>query len=163
MKIKNNIFWLSLLSLCSLCASCKKDPPNPDEFYWKCTVDGQPYAPNNCTNCLVARTEADSVFGMNANNGYQSLGIGVLRNTGVITTGIYILGQTSQQGASFDIDPNVADIWRTDPNHTGVLNITRLDKVKKIVEASYEFKAYNAYRNDSVHVVGSFRTGLDVY
>lgn len=50
------------------------------------------------------------------------------------------------------------DRYFTDSNHTGQLNITSLDKTKRIIQGTFYYKAYNEYRNDYVNVTdGKFR------
>lgn len=50
------------------------------------------------------------------------------------------------------------DIFRTDANNTGQLNITYIDKTKEIIQATFLFNAYNPVQNSIVTVTeGSFR------
>ena len=96
---------------------------------------------------------------MGGNAGFQAVDIGIIKLDKVpISKTSYILDNNLQQNATYDISPLVNDIYKTDAIHTGKLTINTLDRTKKIIEGSFYFKAYNAYRNDSVSITdGKFR------
>ena len=101
----------------------------------------------------------DTVFLMNANAGFESVSIGIIKLDKVpITTTTYILDANKQQDGVYDNSPLVDDIFRTDSTHTGKLTITALDKANMIISGTFNFKAYNKVQNKTVTISnGRFR------
>ena len=101
----------------------------------------------------------DTTFLINGNAGFASIAIGVINVTGLqITTTTYILNDNPRYGGDYKNSTITDDIFNTDANHIGELKITSLDNAKRIIIGTFYFKAYNAYRNDSVSITdGKFR------
>ena len=150
-----NLSLLIIIACICLSSNCRKSPALP-EFYIKCKIDGQEYLPANCANCMVGKLLGDSVFLMNANNGFESLLIGV--NVADPITGSYILDQKRGGNAQFDNSPLVDDIFKTDSNNKGSLNIIQINKADKIISGNFSFQAYNPVQNKLITVTeGQFR------
>ena len=152
-----------LFVLSSIFATCKKeDNPAADNLYFKCKLNGQDYVPSNCANCLKAQILNDTTFLFNANVGFESLAMGAHIGSG-INVSSYLLDGLMGLG-SYKNTPQVNDIFKTDASNTGQLNITNIDKTKKIIQATFLFKAYNPIQNSIVTVTeGSFRLKYSDY
>jgi hypothetical protein len=158
--MKKIFFVLPPLFLTLIFATCRKSPtPDNDYPYFQCKINRQTYIPNNCANCITCAILGDTTFLLGGNAGFQAVDIGIIKLDKVpISKTSYILDNNLQQNATYDISPLVNDIYKTDAIHTGKLTINTLDRTKKIIEGSFYFKAYNAYRNDSVSITdGKFR------
>ncbi len=153
-----NLLYL-LIATVLLSASCHKQDPNPAQYYIRCKIDGQDYLPNNCANCMRGQILGDTTFLMNANAGFESVAIGVIKLDKVpIAVTSYILNDNPQQNGVYDNSPQVNDIFKTDATRTGLLNITTLDKPNKIVSGTFYFQAYNPVQNKTVNITnGEFR------
>ncbi len=153
-----------LFVLPSIFATCKKeDSPATNSLYFKCKLNGQDYVPSNCANCLKAQILNDTIFLFNANVGFESLGIG-LHDSSKVKVKSYILDGTINGSADYDNNPQVNDIYKTDLIHKGQLNITVIDKTKKIIEATFSFNAFNPIQNATVNITeGSFRLKYSDY
>ena len=150
------LFYLISVTIL-LAASCEKQDPNPAQFYIRCKIDGQDYLPNNCANCMRGQILRDTVFLMNANAGFESVGVGVFDGSR-ISTKTYILNAGPSASADYDNSPQVNDIYKTDSARTGELRITTLDKANKIIAGTFYFKAYNPVQNKTVNITnGEFR------
>ena len=101
----------------------------------------------------------DTVLLLEANRGFEALGMGIIKLDRIpITQSTHILDGVPQHSADYKFSTTTYDIYRTDSTHTGELFIEALDKPSKIIKGRFYFKAYNAYRNDSVNVThGMFR------
>lgn len=150
---------LLLISTILLSTSCQKQKNNTAQYYIRCKIDGQDYLPNNCANCMRGQLLGDTVFLINANAGFESVAIGVIKLDKVpITTTTYVLNDNPQQNGIYDNSPQVNDIFKTDATKTGVLIISSLDKTNKVVAGTFSFQAYNAVQNKTVNITnGEFR------
>lgn len=154
------IISFALIALITVAASCKKNEypePGPNDFYFRCKIDGRLYIPNSCANCMVGKILRDTVYLMNGNSGFESVLIGI--NDGeIFGKKNYLLNDKIGRQGGYDNSSIVEDIYKTDSSHVGQLEITSLDKTKRIIQGTFYFKAYNNYRNDSVSVTdGKFR------
>jgi hypothetical protein len=155
------LFYLLTVTVL-LAASCEKQNNNPAQYYIRCKIDGQDYLPNNCANCMKGQLLNDTTFLLNANAGYESLGIGLFDGTGV-SIKTYILDGKKASG-DYDNSPLVNDIFKTDSLRTGQITISKLDKSNKIIEGSFYFQAYNPVQNKTVNVTnGEFRLKYSDY
>jgi len=157
--MKKIFFVLPPLFFTLIFATCNKDlSPTANPFYFQCKINGQTYIPG-MGNGLTCELLEDTTLLLGGNLGYQALSIAIINVTGqVVTTITYILNDNPRQSGLYDNSPLVNDIYKTDVTHTGQLTITTLDKTNKIIQGTFYFKAYNAYRNDSVSVTeGKFR------
>ena len=150
---------LFLTALITISASCKKTKdPDPNSFYFQCKINGQDYIPG-LGNDLTCELLGDTTFLLGGNIGFQTLAMGIIKLDRIpISTSIYILNNNLQQKAYYKNSTIVSDKYETDSLRSGELNIIILDKTNKIIQGTFFFKAYNAYRNDSVSVTnGTFR------
>ena len=155
-------FYLLLLTIFLLNASCEKDITRTSKYYISCKVDGEKYLPNNCANCMRAQILGDSIFGMNANRGFETVMVGLIQKT-TIKTGKYILN-SPQTGAAYKFSTTTNDRFDTDGTNTGELNIITLDNVNKIVSGTFFFKGYNPVQQKTVNVSeGVFRLNYSDY
>ena len=154
--------YFVLIALITIAASCHKNEypePGPDDFYFRCNIDGRLYIPNSCANCMSGKLLGDTTFLANGNAQYEALEFGIINKSGQdITVSLYILAENPRYSGSYKFSPIYNDAFKTDSNHKGVVTIASLDKTKRIIQGTFYFKAYNAYRNDSVNVTdGKFR------
>lgn len=135
------------------------------EYYIRCKIDGLDYLPNNCANCMRAQLLGDTVFLLNANAGFESVAIGIIKLDKIpIKTATYILNDNLQQNGIYDNSPEVNDIFKTDMNRTGQLIISSFDKTNKIVEGAFYFQAFNPVQNKTVNITdGKFRLKYSDY
>lgn len=97
----------------------------------------------------------DTTLLINGNAGFESVAIGIINVTGKpIQVTTYTLNDNPRSGGDYKNSTVPIDIFNTDKNHTGQLQITTLDKTKRIIQGAFYFKAYNAYRDDSVYITG---------
>lgn len=162
--MKKILFVLHALCFTLIFATCKKDPtPDNNYPYFQCKINGQTYIPNSCANCAGASLLGDTTLLINGNAGFESVAMGIINVTAepiIVTT--YTLNDNPRSGGDYKNSTTPIDIFNTDRNHTGQLRIITLDKVNKIIEGTFYFKAYNTYRNDSVYVTnGKFRLNYD--
>jgi hypothetical protein len=151
-------FILPALFFTLIFATCKKNPtPDNNYPYFQCKMNGQKYIPNNCANCLTCTIYQDTIFILGANAGFETVGIGINDHTGIkITT--YILNDVIGSRGDYKNSTLTNDRYFTDATHTGKLTVDILDKTKRTIQGTFYFKAYNAYRNDSVSITdGKFR------
>ncbi len=106
----------------------------------------------------------DTVFLMNANAGYESVAIGIIKlDKTPISVTTYILNDNLQQNGIYDNSPQVNDIFKTDSSRVGVLIITTLDKTNRIIAGNFYFKAYNPVQNKVVNITnGIFRLNYTI-
>lgn len=139
-----------------IAASCNKEHKPIGDFAW-CKVDGQRYEPDGWPNKNVCRIIRDTIFTFGISRGWESIGI-ALHDSNGISVKTYKLSNALSGNASYDNSVAVDDIFRTDPNHTGILTITYLDRVSKRIEGTFSFKAFNPVQNKMVIVSdGEFR------
>ena len=152
------LFALLLLATIFMVASCKKTTdPSPDDFYFRCKINGQLYIPNSCANCLTCTVYKDTILLLGANQGYKVLTIGINDNLNIRVT-TYILNEIIGRQGTYKNSTLTNDRYFTDAKHTGQLQITTLDKTNKILQGTFYFKAFNSYSNDSISVTdGDFR------
>ena len=153
-----------LLSLVLLSSNCKKDPL--PTFYFQCKVDGVLYEPDNCANCKTTELFGDSIilFGMNVSNG----GIGIAVRKQNLNQGNYnfskLLLENNATGSYDNTIGNPTDIFRTDSIRKGIISITELDKLNKIIVGSFAFDAFNIPQNKIVLITeGKFRLNYKAY
>ncbi len=150
-----------LFSFALLNNSCKKD--QLPTFYFQCKVDGVLYEPDNCANCIGKEIIDDTTLILGGNRGFEALTLGIIDNSN-IKVGQYILnGAISKRGTyKFSTSPN--DRFFTDSTHTGILNITLLDKSTKTIEGNFQYDAYNIQQNKIVRITdGKFRLNYEAY
>jgi hypothetical protein len=136
--------------------SCRKNPPS-GQYYFKCTVAGQEYIPDNCANCLVVKLLGDTTLILGANKGFETLGIGINDKSQIKPTQ-YILNNIIGRRGDYKNSTVTYDRYFTDSLRTGLLKIISLDKVNYTISGEFSFRAYNSYRNDSISITnGSFR------
>ena len=158
------LFYL-FVSTILVAISCEKKNNNPAKYYIRCNIDGQDYLPNNCANCMKGQLLGDTTFLLNANAGYESVAIGIIKldKTPIAVT-TYVLNDNLQQSGVYDNSPQVTDIFKTDATRIGELKITTLDKVNKIVAGTFYFQAFNSVQNKTVIVSnGEFRLKYSDY
>ena len=154
--MKNKLIFLPIIFFSLIFATCKKQPDTSNDFYFQCKINGQIYIPG-LGNDLTFEILADTTLILGGNIGYQTLGIGINDNTKIKDT-VYLLNQIIGRQGDYKNSTLVNDRYFTDSVHTGELHITTLDKTNKIIQGTFFFKAFNAYRNDSVSVTdGTFR------
>ncbi|MGN6438863.1 MAG: hypothetical protein ACTHMM_20125 [Agriterribacter sp.] len=104
-----------LLSSCFIFSKCNKEEAL-GEFYFRCKIDGESYRPNSCANCMRAQILRDTVFILNGNAGFESVGIGIYdgRTVGKKTYTLNRIGS----GGSYNFSTTVDDIFRTDENRS---------------------------------------------
>lgn len=144
--------------------SCNKE--KLPAFYFQCKVDGVLYEPDNCANCNSKELLGDTVLILGANKGSNALSIAILRHSIIIGNYNLINVLTENKGSAYydNTIGNPTDIFRTDSLRTGVLNITELDKVNKIIVGTFYFDAYNIPQNKIVRVTdGRFRLNYRAY
>lgn len=69
-----------------------------------------------------------------------------------ITSSKYILNQNPRFGGDYKNSTIHMDQYYTDSKHTDQLEIISLDKINRIIQGTFYFKAYNSYRNDFVSI-----------
>ena len=152
------ILSLSIIALITIAASCKKTPdPSPDDFYFKCKINGQIYIPNTCANCITCTIYKDTTFLLGGNAGYEAIAIGVINKPEIIQK-TYILNSNIANGGTYKNSTTTNDRFDTDATRTGQLVITLIDKSNRIVTGTFYFQAYNPIQNKTVNVTeGEFR------
>lgn len=154
------IISFALIALITVAASCKKNEypePGPNDFYFQCKIDGRLYIPNSCANCITCTIYQDTIFIFGGNAGFETLGIGINDSTNIKVTKYQLNDVIGRRGDYKNSTVN-NDRYFTDKTHVGELQITTIDKTKRIIQGIFYFKAYNAYRNDSVNITdGKFR------
>lgn len=152
------IISLLIIAITTISASCKKTTdPGPNDFYFRCKINGQTYIPNGCANCITCTIYQDTIFIFGGNAGFETVGVGINDNTNIKVTS-YILNDVIGRRGDYKNSTLTNDRYFTDATHTGQLEITKIDKAKKIMEGNFYFNAYNGYRNDSVSITeGKFR------
>lgn len=158
--MRNKLYILPALLFALIFTTCKNvTPPGPNDFYYQCKINGQRYVPNSCANCLTCTIYQDTIFLLGANAGFETVGIGIINISGQpISATTYILNNNPRSGADYKNSTAPIDIFNTDTNHIGQLEIITLDTTNKIIKGTFYFKAYNSYKNDSVSVTdGDFR------
>jgi hypothetical protein len=130
--MKQLFYFLGVTIL--IAASCEKQNNNPAQYYIRCKIDGQDYFPNNCANCMKGQLLGDTTFLLNANAGYESVAVGIIKlDKTQIAEATYALNNNLQQNGVYDNSPQVNDIYKTDAIRVGELKITTLDKAHKII------------------------------
>ena len=151
------IFTLLVLATIAIAASCNKTPtPAPDDFYFRCKINGQTYIPNNCANCMVGKLLGDTALLINGNAGYETVLIGVT-NKPIIQTS-YLLNSNITNGGTYKNSTTTTDRFDTDATRTGQLLLTSLDKANRIITGTFYFQAYNPVQNKTINITdGEFR------
>lgn len=142
---------------------CHKKTITPGEFYFLCKLDGELYQANSCANCNVARLLGDTVFQVNANRGFETIIVGINDGEKIGVKEYFLRDLIGRQGV-YDNSPEVDDIFITDEQRTGILKITLIDRVAKIVEGAFQFDAYNPKQDKVARVTqGKFRMQYSDY
>src|SRR5215213_2600168 len=150
------LFYL-LTATILLSASCEKQNNNTAQYYIRCKIDGLDYLPNNCANCMRGQILRDTVFLMNANAGFQTVGMGLYDGNGV-SAKTYLLNGRPSGSADYKHSTTTNDIYKTDSTHIGELKITFIDKMNKILAGTFSFRAYNPVQTKTVNITnGEFR------
>jgi hypothetical protein len=99
------ILTFFIIALVTLSASCKKTTDlGPDDFYFRCKINGKTYIPNSCANCTSGKLLGDTTFLINGNAGFESIAIGIINLTGQpITISTYILNDNLRSGGIIKI------------------------------------------------------------
>jgi len=150
-----------VVALLSSCSSCKKtDPPvsfNPG-YHFYCKVDGVVFNPEYETGIgtETIRTKllfGDSVLSISADKLLENVRFSIWTGN-TIQIGTHSLFPSLNKINIGIYDKNSTDLIEltTDSTHTGYINITQLDKTNKLVAGDFEFDAYNATTNDTVHI-----------
>ena len=155
-KKSQRLAILFLVASCFVFAKCKKEEALP-EYYFRCKVNGVDYRPNGCANCTQCDLLGDTTLILAANRDFENLGIGIKDNSSIKAMQFPLNGILSNRG-SYKNGTLTNDRYFTDSTHTGFLNIALVDKSRKVIEGTFYFKAYNAFRGDSISVTeGKFR------
>jgi hypothetical protein len=156
--MKNKLIFLPVIFFSLIFATCKKQPDTSNDFYFHCKINGEMYIPG-LGNDLTCELLGDTTFLLGGNIGFRTLAMGIIKlDRHPIITSIYILNNNLQQKAYYKNSTILNDKYETDSSHPGELHINTLDKTNKIIQGTFFFKAYNAFRNDSVSVTdGTFR------
>jgi hypothetical protein len=151
------IITLLIIAVTTISASCKKTKdPGPNSFYFQCKINGQPYIPD-LGNGLTCELLADTTLLLGGNIGFQALTTGI-NDHSKIHEYTYTLNDSIGQQGTYKNSTMTNDRYFTDSIHTGQLTIILIDKTNKIIQGTFFFKAYNAYRDDSVSITdGKFR------
>ena len=155
-------YFLLAFALLSIFAKCTKDPiPDPNSFYFQCKLNGNLYIPDNCANCTTADFYGDTAFILGGNSGFAAISIAILDLDNVSNRDYVLNNRTLQNkkgGGGYKNSTLTYDRFDTDATHTGLLTISSIDKTNRIIQGTFYYKAYNAYRNDSVNITdGKFR------
>ncbi len=154
--MKTLAFLIFAFLLVAIFAQCKDDlPRDPNSFYFRCKVDGVIYIPDNCANCQQSDLIGDTTLIIRGNRGFETLGW-LIKDLTTIKSISYPLNEKLR--GDYKNSTIVQDRYFTDITHTGQVNITKLDKLNRLIEGTFSFNAYNAYQNKSVSVTeGVFR------
>ena len=152
------LFTLLILATIAIAASCNKTPtPAPDDFYFRCKINGQTYIPNSCANCITCTIYKDTTFLLGGNAGFEAIAIGVINKPEIIAKA-YILNSNIANGGTYKNSTTTTDRFDTDATRVGQLIITSIDKVNRIIIGTFYFQAYNPVQNKTVDVTeGEFR------
>ncbi|MGN6438862.1 MAG: hypothetical protein ACTHMM_20120 [Agriterribacter sp.] len=107
-----------LLASCFISSKCNKEEAL-GEYYFRCKIDGESYRPNSCANCMRAQLLGDTVFLLNGNADFQSVGVGVTKKPSFLLDD-YILNSPSNGGV-YKFSTTTDDRFDTDSLHTGKL------------------------------------------
>jgi hypothetical protein len=137
--------------------SCDKEYQNI--YYFKCKINGEAFTPNDCTNCEKVEIIGDTLLLLSFVRNIKSMGILVFSNPIAIKTYYLGLGGHGLNSAQYtDVLFPGRNAYNTDSIYTGLLTITELDKVNKIISGKFSFNAHNPIMNKSIIVSnGEFR------
>ncbi len=152
------ILTLFVIAIITLAASCKKTTdPSPNDFYFRCKINGQTYIPNSCANCITCTIYKDSIFLLGGNAGFEAIAIGIINKPEIIQKP-YVLNSNIVNGGTYKNSTTTNDRFDTDSLRTGILNIETIDKINKIISGTFSFVAYNPVQNKTVNITeGIFR------
>jgi hypothetical protein len=164
-SIMKNKYLLLLILLTPLFINlkCRKDN-TPEGYFFMCKLDGNSYRAEGgaCVNCISAALLGDTLLAISGSRSIEIIVIGIIDGQ-KIKESTYILNNNIRNNnikgkGTYDNNYPVDDKFDTDSLRTGQLTITRLDKVKKEIEGSFYFKAYNPVQNKIVNITeGKFR------
>ena len=151
----------TLIALITIAASCNKNEypePGPDDFYFRCKIDGRIYVPNSCANCLSFMLLEDTSLIANGNAGFETIGFGINDKTGIQAKTYELINQIGNR-ATYKYSTTTDDYYRTQNFNPGSFKVIEVDKSKRIIRGTFHFVAYHSFRpNDSVIVSdGMFR------
>lgn len=144
-----------------MAASCNKNEypePGPNDFYFRCKIDGRLYIPNSCANCMSFKLLEDTSLIASGNAGFETIRFGINDKTGIQEKEYALINQGGQR-ATYKYSTTTDDYYRTQNFNPGSLKITEVDKTKRIIRGTFHFVAYHSFKpNDSVIVSeGKFR------
>lgn len=128
--------------------------------YLHCKIDGVDYYPeqdpqwnsNKALECDVI--DSGRIFSFNSYNlDGKKIKLGVWDSLKV-KTNLYSLSDNKSysSSASYDDTPLGTDEYTTDSMHLGVINITKLDTSKKLVEGTFSYQCYNPISNKTANI-----------
>ncbi len=142
---------------------CRKDD-TPQGYYFQCKLDGKLYIPDGfCSNCLQATILYDTILMLGGNRNIEIVTIGINDSNKIRVTN-YLLNNYIGSRGSYKNSFTTDDRFFTDSLRTGQLTIKRLDKVKKEIEGTFYFQAYNPVQNKTITVTeGKFKLQYITY
>lgn len=154
-------FSFALILLITIAASCHKNEypePGPNDFYFRCKIDGRLYIPNSCANCMSFKLLEDTSLIASGNAGFETIRFGINDKTGIQAKTYDLINQGGRR-ATYKYGTIRDDYYRTQNFNPGSFQITEVDKSKRIIRGTFHFVAYHSFRaNDSVIVSdGIFR------
>lgn len=162
MKNKQLLLLLLIAGL-FLQLKCRKNT-EPEGYYFQCKVNGELYLPDGfCGNCKRATILNDTTLMLSGKRSIEIVLIGIKDSDG-IQVKEYLLQDGPKAGATYKNSFTTTDRYDTDAARTGVLRIKRLDKVKKEIEGTFYFEAYNPVQNKIISVTeGKFKLQYITY
>jgi hypothetical protein len=144
--MKNKLFILPALFFSLIFATCEKNPiPDPNDFYFRCKINGKLYIPNNCANCLSFMILEDTSLIANANAGFETIGFGINDQTGIQAKTYSLINQIGSR-ATYKNSTTTDDYYRSQNYNPGNFKITEINKTNKTVKGNFSFIAYHSFR-----------------
>ena len=159
----NHLILLLLLTPLFINLKCRKDN-TPKGYFFQCKLDGTLYIPDgSCGNCKDAVILNDTTLLLSGKRSIEIIAIGINDGSGIKQT-TYLLNNIIGRGGTYKNSFTTDDRFDTDVLRTGQLIITRLDKIKKEIEGTFSFQAYNPVQNKIVTITeGKFRLNYKDY
>ena len=145
---------LSLSLLIFLLFGCSKDKICRDESF--CVqVNSKLWWPSSggdfkAQPLTIHLIDSNNQFWIGAYSGSSSLLVGVIDKVNGIKVGNYVLGGQACCLGTYAVDS--ASEYRTDSTYSGLLSITRIDRINKTIAGTFYFKAHNAVTGEIVDV-----------